>query len=115
MRPIDLPNSLQALADWITAAGVDAFVDPRQAQLPGAFVTVGDIDATMLAAGWLDCTAKVHLLARDTGHTYALAQLTGMLQQLQEAGLIPTDVQVTSLELPSHGTIPALSLTVSID
>ena len=49
MRPIDLPNSLQALADWITAAGVDAFVDLRQAQLPGAFVTVGDIDATTVS------------------------------------------------------------------
>ncbi|MDK8674504.1 hypothetical protein QP918_03420 [Corynebacterium accolens] len=115
MRPTQLPDSLQALADWITAAGVAAFVDLSEAQLPGAFVTIGDIDATMLASGWLDCTAKVHLLARDTGHTYALAQLTGMLQQLQDAGLIPTDVQATSLELPSHGTIPALSLTVQLD
>ena len=96
MRPTQLPDSLQALADWITAAGVAAFVDLSEAQLPGAFVTIGDIDATMLASGWLDCTAKVHLLARDTGH-------------------IPTDVQATSLELPSHGTIPALSLTVQLD
>lgn len=115
MQPTALPDALTNLANRIVDAGVPATIEAARVQLPGAFVTIGDLDAAMLARGWLTATAKIHLLARDSGQAFALSQLMEMLETVQESGLIPTAVEPSALDLPSVGTVPALTLTVSLE
>lgn len=115
MKPTDLPTALEALADWITAAAVPCTVDFNRVSIPGAFLTVGDLDAAMLGRGWISATAKIHLIAKDSGNQYALTQLMGMLQKLQESGLVPTAVEPTALDLPTAGTVPTLTVTVELE
>ena len=116
MRPSQIPAGLEALATHlIEVAGIPATVDAALAQLPGAFITIGDLDAALLSRGWISATAKVHLLAQDTGQTYALTQLMDMLEKVQKSGLIPTSVEAIALNLPSLGTVPALTVSVSLE
>ncbi|QMV84732.1 hypothetical protein HW450_10340 [Corynebacterium hindlerae] len=115
MDPTHLTGALKALADRLTAAGVPATIDPDLIQLPGALVTVDDIDAAEFGGRFITATAAVHLTAADTGMAYALDQLTRMLKSVLADGMIPIESQLQALTLPATGVaVPALTLTIEL-
>ena len=114
MRDTELVPALDALAAELTAAGVEASTDPTKIPVPGAWVTVENLNPERLC-GDFTVTAAIYLIARDTGHTPALADLTVMLDRTSEVLPALTTAQPDSVSLPGFtGPLPALRTTAQI-
>lgn len=114
MLATDLTAALDALADRLTAAGVNASTDPTQIDVPGAWVTVETLNPERLG-GDFTVTAAIYLIARDTGHTPALADLSTMLARTAEIVTAIGETRPDTVALPGFaGPLPALRTTAPI-
>lgn len=114
MRANDLLTELTNMASRLTAAGVPASVDPTTIPVPGAWVTVDQLQADRLGGEWT-ASAAVYLLARDTGHTAAVATLGELLDKTVDALPATTTAVPDSLALPGlAGPVPAMRVTTQL-
>lgn len=114
MYPTDLVAELDTLARALDAAGVRADTDPTRVPVPGAWVTVETMTPDRLGGEW-SVTAAVYLLARDTGHTPAVADLTAMLATLAEVAPGVGEARPESVALPGFsGPLPSFYVTTPI-
>lgn len=114
MQPIG--DSLQDIADMVTAAGVPAAVDPRNLALPGAWVTPGLVSFDTLDADKALMRFDVYLVAPDHGAVHALNELGTMLSKLRDQ-LPVGEAQPVMVNLPNHGAdaMPALLITIDAE
>jgi len=107
-------TSLQDIADMVTAAGVPAAVDPRNLNLPGAWVTPGLVSFDVLDTDTAFMRMEVYLVAPDHGAVLSLNNLGDMLAKVRSA-LPVGEAQPVMVNLPNHGADPMPALLISID
>jgi len=107
-------DSLQDIANMVTNAGVPAAVDPRNLNLPGAWVTPGLVSFDVLDADTAFMRFEVYLVAPDHGAVASLNNLGDMLAKVRQA--IPVgEAQPVMVNLPNHGADAMPALLISID
>lgn len=114
MRATEITSALETLAADLTAAEVPATTDPTKIEVPGAWVTVDTLTPELMC-GEFTATTAIYLIARDNGHSAALADLAEMLDRI--AAIVPsiTAAQPDSVSLPGYsGPLPALRTTATI-
>lgn len=107
-------DSLQDIADMVTAAGVQAAVDPRNLNLPGAWVTPGLVSFDVLDEDTAFMRFDVYLVAPDHGAVHSLNSLGDMLAKIRPA-LQVGEAQPVMVNLPNHGADALPALLISID
>lgn len=110
----NIGDSLQDIAAMFTAAGVPAAVDPRELQLPGAWVTPGTVSFDVLDADTASMRFEVYLVAPDHGAVHSLNKLGEMLAKARTS-LPVGEAQPVMVNLPNHGADPMPALLISID
>jgi len=111
---LTIGTALQDIADQITAAGVPATTDPRNLNLPGAWVTPGTVSFDVLDAQTAFMRFDVYLVAPDHGAVHSLNALGEQLAQLRTA-LPIGEAQPVMVNLPNHGADAMPALLISID
>lgn len=114
MRANEIRAALATLVGDLGDAGVAASVDPRGLNPPCAWVTLEQIDASLLC-GDITASAVVLLIAPDNGMVTAIDTLTDMLDGVLEAGL-PVDplIRPDTANIGVGAPLPALRLTIPI-
>lgn len=112
-----ITDACEFVADQLTAAGLTAVHDPRDLNLPGAWVTPGEITLNRLQAGTGQVDVIIALVAPDAGGASTLRILDDMLGKAIAADVGVTSVEPGTVQLENHapGGLPALITTVSID
>lgn len=100
-----VPAAMRDLVEELTAAGIDAVVDPRMANPPCAIVQFDSLDRLTLC-GEVSPKAVIYLVAPDNGLDSALTILFDMAGKLP-ARYIHT---ATSDVVPVGGTTPLPAL-----
>lgn len=98
---------LTALADRITALGIPAVLDPRDAEAPGAIVDIDQIDSSPVLCGMSTATATVWLIAPDNGR---IESMNTLLEMYEKVSHISTGATPAELQLPATSPLPALRL-----
>jgi hypothetical protein len=108
-----LDEAAAELAAQLVAAGVPAVVDPRDLNLPGAWLEPGPIEYPYLDPTAYDVTWNLYLVAIDNGAGPALDALGKMLATLREAFPVP-EAQPIALTLANQGAgeLPGLLCTI---
>lgn len=110
---------LTAAADHIEAAlasvDIPASVDPAEVQVPGAWISLVEVDAFTIGGGGI-VVVDVYLIAPDTMPRQALA----ILGELSALALSVLDVERMTtndaLQLPDGGRpMPAFKLTTKVE
>ena len=103
----------QAVVDMISDAGVQATIDGRDLELPGALVAPETISADRLGGDYT-VAWNVYLVAADAGPVEALDDLGHMFDLLKDA-LGVGEARPVTLTLPNHAAdpLPAFLLTFS--
>lgn len=109
-----LSEALQDIATVLTDGGVEAVVDPADLNLPGAWVTPGEISYGTLDAGVFSFTMNIYLVAPDLPSGPALDTLGGMLVSAAAALGANLDATPVTLTLANHaaGALPGLLVTL---
>lgn len=79
-QPRDVPKKLREIAKLIRSTGVPATINPERVQIPGVWVAIGNEIELTLDGVSISC--DIHLIARDTGASYALENIMDMLQKI---------------------------------
>lgn len=109
-----LADSLAGVVDTLNAAGVAATTDPRDLQVPGAWVTVHDvIDPTL--CGVYTVRARVCLIASDNGMSHELDALGRLLDLAYDAVTFDEAVTPMTVTPPGMAPLPALVITTTTD
>jgi len=105
------------VADRLRAAGLTAEHDPRDLNLPGAWVTPGELTLNRLAKDAGEIDVIVALIAPDAGGSSTLTILDDLLSKAIEADIGISSVEPGTVQLENHapGGLPALITTVSIE
>ncbi|PCE13990.1 hypothetical protein AUC47_04905 [Microbacterium sp. SZ1] len=105
------------VAEKLTAAGIPTTHDPRDLNLPGAWVTPGEIDLNRLGKGAGDYEVVIALIAPDAGGLSTLTMLDDLLAKAITAGVGLTTVEPGTVQLENlaPGSLPALIATVTIE
>jgi len=104
-----------ALDDVVTAlrgAGIRATTDPRDLSLPGAWVTVHDVEAATLCGG-LAIRADVCLLAADNGAPGYVSTLGDLLDTAMTVLTLDEPARPAVVTPPGLGPMPALVITTT--
>lgn len=101
-------QELQALVDEIRARGINASLDPRDLDAPGALVELERVAADAMLCGDYTATATVYLLAPDNGRAAATATLLDMYDRLAD---MVHGAETVDIALPETGSLPALQLS----
>lgn len=107
-------DSLKDIAEMVTAAGVPAAVDPRDLNLPGAWVTPGLVSFDVLDVDTAFMTFDIYLVAPDHGAAHSLNSLGDMLAKIRPA-LQVGEAMPVMVNLPNHGAEALPALLISID
>jgi hypothetical protein len=111
-----LTDSLEQIAASLIAAGVNATVDERTLNAPGALVNAGPISYNRLSNRVRELAVDVSLIARDTGTGTALDHLATMLDAA--ATVFPIrDATPQNLALPNLGgdPLPAVVFRITVE
>ncbi|UVK60160.1 tail terminator [Arthrobacter phage SerialPhiller] len=114
MAAANLGDALQDIANMVTAAGVPAAVDPRNLNLPGAWVTPNTVGFDVLDADTAHMRFDVYLVTGDHGAVESLNSLGAMLTKVRKP-LQVGDAQPVMVNLPNHGAGALPALLISID
>lgn len=104
------------VADKLIAAGLPAVHDPRDLNLPGAWVTPGELTLNRLSPGAGEIDVIIALIAPDAGGSDTLTMLDAMLAKAIAADVGISSVEPGTVQLDNHapGSLPALIATVNI-
>lgn len=104
------------VVDALTAAGINAQHDPRDLNLPGAWVTPGEVELTRLDGKTGDVDVIVALVAPDVGGLDSLRILDDLLAKAITAGIGATSWEPGTVQLENLGAggLPALIATTTI-
>lgn len=105
MDLFDIPRTLQGISNIIAYHGIDATLDPRNANPPCAVIQFDSIDSTVLC-GDVNVKVVVYLVAPDNGIEQALSTLFSMAAKLPEK----YTRNITSDVVPVGGTAPLPAL-----
>lgn len=107
----------QWVAERLRAAGITAEHDARDLNLPGAWVTPGDVTFNRLADEAAQVEIVVALVAPDVGGVEALRILDDMLAKTRDAGIGAATFEPGTVQLENHapGSLPALITTITLD
>lgn len=113
-----LVDAITYTVDRLRAAGLAAVADPRDLNLPGAWVYPGTLlRDTLAGAGEAD--VQIALVVPDLGGLDTLRALDELLGQAQAAGLGLAEFEPATVTLDNHGAggLPALiaSATIRLD
>lgn len=106
-------DGLQALAETITAAGVQASLDPEALNLPGAWVTLEQFTRWTVQGG-MRLQAAVYLIVPNTDHRRALVQLADLFNTVTTVLSPDGPVVAQGVLLPSAPSEPMPALRVPI-
>lgn len=104
-----LHTALTGVVDVLTAAGINAALDPRDLNLPGVWVTVHDITDPTLCGGY-DVRAQLCLIAGDFATATALQHLGALLDAV--AAVVTFDEPVRPARFTPPGLAPCHGLSV---
>jgi hypothetical protein len=113
--PVPLADGARQLVELLDAAGVTAYLDPRDLEPPCAWVTPGTIstDAT-LALDELLVDWRVYLIAPGGLDVPGQLDALGVMLPLALGVLGPVDAEPVGIQLPNLAPdpLPGLQLTV---
>lgn len=109
-----LSEALQNVADVLTAAGVQAVVDATDLNLPGAWVTPGDIGYERLNGAVFTLDMNIYLIAPDIPPAAALDALGGLLVLAGTALGAAVSATPVSLTLANQASTPLAGLLITI-
>lgn len=104
---MSIMSDLIDLAEQITALGIPAVLDPRDAEAPGAIVDLDRIGDDPVLCGMPSATATVWLIAPDNGRTESMSTLLDMYAKVSHLAQGATPAE---LQLPATSALPALRL-----
>ena len=110
-------DALAQLADALTAAGVPCALDPRDVQLPGAWLKRNGLTPDLLCGG-MTMRVRVMLISPDVGTLDALRFLDDLyaLAHLVMPSNVPTPATDTTALLPDSATpYPATYFDVDVE
>lgn len=112
-----LSEALQDVATLLSDAGVAAVVDATDLNLPGAWVTPGEISYGTLAAGKFSFDMNIYLIVGDLPPALAIDALGGMLVLAGTALSAQLDATPVTLTLAnqSAGALPGLLFTLATE
>lgn len=115
MTRVDILSAADHVVSVLDTVGIPAAVDPAEVELPGAWISVTEVDLFALGGGGT-VKVDVYLIAPDTMPRTALA----ILGDLAETALTVLDVdRMTTndaLQLPDGGRpMPAFKLTTKVE
>lgn len=110
MKPQQIPAAMKALTSELKSRHLHAVTDRRNMNLPAALVELERIDFPFLC-GDADVYVAVELLAGDQGAPQTLAQLAGMVGQLE--GL--PDMSTLTATLAPNGATLGLRFTLPLE
>lgn len=111
-----LAAAVEAVTSQLTAAGVVATGDPRDLNLPGAWVEPSTVEFDTLAADQAEVTLRVHLVVPDNGPMPSMDALGDMLMIARRIGYRMINITTEGVTLQNHGAdpLPALSFDVAV-
>lgn len=104
---VSIFDRLTNLVGQIQALGINATMDPRDTQIPGALVDLDSLGDDDTLCGDLSATATVWLVVPDHDHPTALAELLEMYDLVAH---LSTGADTAELVLPDLPPLPALKL-----
>jgi hypothetical protein len=109
-----LSEALQDVCDLLAGAGVAAVVNPADLDIPGAWVTPGEISYNTLSPDTFGFTMSIYLVAGDLPAKPALDALGSMLTKSAQALGAQLDATPVTLTLANHsaGPLPGLLFTL---
>ncbi len=109
-----LHKALTGIVDVLTAAGVNAAVDPRDLNLPGVWVTVHDITDPTLCGDY-SVRAQLCLIVGDFGTATSLHHLDGLLAAVADVVTFDEPVRPARFTPPGIAPCHGLSVITSTD
>lgn len=100
-------SQLEDLVAEINDRGINATMDPRNADAPGAIVDLDELTTDGTLCGRITANAVVWLIAPDNGHPAAVAELLELFSRVDD---LTTGATVAELALPETAPLPALRL-----
>lgn len=112
-----IADACEFVAARLRTAGVSAEHDPRDLNLPAAWVTPGELTLNRLNPSAGSAEVIIALVVPDVGGKDALTMLDGLLTKAIAADVGITAVEPGTVQLENHapGGLPALIATVTID
>ncbi|AKI28622.1 hypothetical protein GMA5_8 [Gordonia phage GMA5] len=109
-----LALALDRVVEALTEVGIAATTDPRDLQIPGAWVTVHDvIDPTL--CGSFTVRADVCLIAADNGMPFEVEALGTLLDLVADAVTFDEPVRPMTVTPPGLAPLPALVITTTTE
>lgn len=109
-----LAAALDRIVAALTEAGIAATTDPRDLQIPGAWVTVHDITDPTLC-GEYSVRADVCLVAADNGAPFEVDALGQLLDLAYTAVTFDEPVRPMTVTPPGLAPLPALVITTTTE
>lgn len=111
-----IASACEFVVGLLTSTGINAQHDPRNLNLPGAWVTPGEVELTRLDPQVGDVDVLVALIAPDAGGLDSLRILDDLLAKAIAAGIGATSWEPGTVQLENHGAggLPALIATTTI-
>ncbi|QXG07725.1 hypothetical protein [Curtobacterium phage Penoan] len=109
-----LDECVQHVADMLTAAGIPATGDPRDLNLPGAWVEPATVAFDTFDAQQAEVTMSVHLVTPDNGPMASMSALSDMLLTVRGLGLRMANITTEGITLTNHSPDPLPALTFSV-
>ncbi|PMQ21371.1 hypothetical protein [Glutamicibacter arilaitensis] len=108
-------DALQEIADTLSAAGVNATVEPDRLEVPGALVNPGVIEFDHLDKETYSATVEVYLVTSDRGAVETLNDLQHLLAKTKAVYGFSTATPAT-LSASNHSPdgLPALLLELPV-
>ena len=115
-------RAMAALAEYcgdLTTAGIPADTDRTRVQVPGAWVSLQNLDITRLDGGGT-ARVHVHLVVPDNGDTAAQPALAALFDRFTAAGHTwadgePVDTAWAAVVGPTTSPVPAWRVPVDLD
>lgn len=111
-----ITEAVTFVSDRLTAAGINATTDPRDLNLPGAWVTPGEFTLSRLQKAAGEVEVIIALVAPDAGGIETLNILDDLLTKAIDAEVGINSIEPGTVQLENHapGGLPALVATVTI-
>lgn len=114
--PGPILETLTHTVDRLTAAGIEATVDPRDLNLPAVWVTIDRLDLNRLSGDAATVTIGLTAIAPDSGNPTALTDLDDLVAAV-DAEFAGRSWDPRAVMLPSQSTtpLPALYTTITLE
>lgn len=109
-----LADALDGVVTALIRADINATTDPRDLQIPGAWVTVHDVTDPVLCGDY-SVRADVCLIAADNGAPLSIEAVGDLLDKASTVLTFDEPVRPMTVTPPGLGALPALVITTTTE